>query len=181
MIICYSNRADSENSNFIHNLHTRKITQETTHNAEGINQEVYSKTSFYTQGQMASRVNSTKCFAIVQSLSHVQLVCNAMNCITQVPLSMGFPRKEYWNGLSFPSPRDLPDSGTEPVSLVSAALTYGFFTTEPPGKPTKCLEKFSSVQLSHSDSLQPHEIQHARPPCPSTTPRVHSNSCPWSR
>ena len=43
---------------------------------------------------------------------------------------------------------------------------------------------FSSVQFSHSvvfDSLQPHELQHARPPCPSPTPRVHSNSCPLSR
>ena len=41
-----------------------------------------------------------------------------------------------------------------------------------------------SVQFSHSvlsDSLQPHELQHARPPCPSPTPRVHSNSCPPSR
>ena len=48
--------------------------------------------------------------------------CNPMNCITQVPLSMGFPRKEYWNGLSFPSPRDLPDSGIEPVSPAGFAL-----------------------------------------------------------
>ena len=47
-----------------------------------------------------------------------------------------------------------------------------------------CLSKvvqFSSIQFSHSvisDSLQPHELQHTRPPCPSPTPRVHSNSCP---
>ena len=43
---------------------------------------------------------------------------------------------------------------------------------------------FSSVQFSHSvmsDSLQPHESQHARPPCPSPTPGVYSNSCPSSR
>ena len=43
---------------------------------------------------------------------------------------------------------------------------------------------FSSVQFSHSvvsDSLWPHESQHARPPCPSPTPGVHSNSCPSSR
>ena len=42
----------------------------------------------------------------------------------------------------------------------------------------------SSVQFSHSvmsDSLQPHESQHARPPCPSSTPGVYSNSCPLSR
>ena len=43
---------------------------------------------------------------------------------------------------------------------------------------------FSSIQFSRSvmsDSLQPHELQHARPPCPSPTPRVHSNSCPLSQ
>ena len=43
--------------------------------------------------------------------------------------------------------------------------------------------QFSSVQFSHSvvsDSLQPHGLQHARPPCPSPTPRVYSNSCPLS-
>ena len=43
---------------------------------------------------------------------------------------------------------------------------------------------FSSVQFSRSvvfDSLRPHELLHARPPCPSPTPRVHSNSCPSSR
>ena len=44
--------------------------------------------------------------------------------------------------------------------------------------------QFSSVQLSRSvvsDSLRPHELQHARPPCPSPTPGVHSNSHPSSR
>ena len=43
---------------------------------------------------------------------------------------------------------------------------------------------FSSVQFSHSvmsNSLWPHELQHARPSCPSPTPRVYSNSCPFSR
>ena len=43
--------------------------------------------------------------------------------------------------------------------------------------------QFSSVQFRHSvisDSLRPHELQHARPPCPSPTPRVRSNSCPSS-
>ena len=44
--------------------------------------------------------------------------------------------------------------------------------------------QFSSVQFSRSvvsDSLRPHELQHARPPCPSPTPGVHLNSCPSSR
>jgi len=44
--------------------------------------------------------------------------------------------------------------------------------------------RFGSVQFSHSvvsDSLQPHDPQHARPPCPSPTPGVYPNSCPSSR
>ena len=49
----------------------------------------------------------------------------------QAPLSMVFPRQEYWNGLPFLSPGDLPDPEIEPGSL---ALVGGFFTTEPPGK-----------------------------------------------
>ena len=54
----------------------------------------------------------------------------------QAPLFMGFPRQEYWSGLPFPPPGDLPDPGIE---LVSPALAGGFFTTEPPGKPTVLL------------------------------------------
>ena len=50
----------------------------------------------------------------------------------QAPLSMGFCRQEYWSGLPFPSPGDLPNPRTEPMS---AALEGGFFSTEPPGKP----------------------------------------------
>ena len=48
-------------------------------------------------------------------------------------LSMGFLRQEYWSGLPFPSPGDLPNPGIEPMS---PALAGGFFTTEPAGKPT---------------------------------------------
>ena len=52
----------------------------------------------------------------------------------QAHLSMGFLRQEYWSGLPFPSPGDLPDPGSEPVS---PPLAGRFFNTEPPGKPTK--------------------------------------------
>ena len=46
------------------------------------------------------------------------------------PLPMIFPRQEYWSGLPFPSPGNLPDSGIEPTS---PTLAGEFFTTEPPG------------------------------------------------
>ena len=57
------------------------------------------------------------------------------NGLYQAPLSMGFSRQEYWSGLPFPLPGDLPNPGMEPMCLVSAALAGGFFTSEPPGKP----------------------------------------------
>ena len=50
----------------------------------------------------------------------------------QAPPSMGFPRQEYWSGLPFPSPGDLPDPGIE---LASLALAGGFFAAGPPGSP----------------------------------------------
>jgi len=49
-------------------------------------------------------------------------------------MSMGFPRQEYWSGLPFPSPGDLPDPGIKPASPVIPALAGVFFTTAPPGK-----------------------------------------------
>ena len=51
-------------------------------------------------------------------------------------MSMGFPRQEYWSGLPFPSPGDLPNPGIESGS---PTLAGRFFTTEPPGKPPKTL------------------------------------------
>ena len=48
----------------------------------------------------------------------------------QAPLSMGFPRQEYWSGLPFPSPGDLPDPGIEHPTSQADSLP-----TEPPGKP----------------------------------------------
>ena len=52
----------------------------------------------------------------------------------QAPLSMEFSKQEYWSGLPFPSPGDLPNPGTEPESPGSPALAGGFSTTAPPGK-----------------------------------------------
>ena len=103
--------------------------------------------------------------------------CSTLATPCQAPLSMGFSRQEYWSGLPFPAPGDLPNWGIKPRS---PALQADSLPTELWGKPV-----FQpSVQFSRSvmsNSLQPHEPQHARPPCPSPTPRVYSNSCPSSR
>ena len=57
---------------------------------------------------------------------------DAMDCGLPDPLSMGFPRPEYWNGLPFPSPGNLPDPRTEPRF---SALQANALTAEPRGKP----------------------------------------------
>ena len=70
----------------------------------------------------------------VKLLSRVQLFATPWIVGHQAPPSMWFPRQEYWSGLPFPSPGDLPDPGIEPESptLQADALTY-----EPPGKPSR--------------------------------------------
>ena len=67
-------------------------------------------------------------------LSRARLFGTPMDSsLHQAPLSMGFSKQEYWSGLPFPSPGDLPDSGIEPRSPALQADTLLF---EPPGKPS---------------------------------------------
>ena len=68
----------------------------------------------------------------VKLLSRIRLFAIAWTVAYQAPLSMGFPRQEYWSGLPFPSPGDLPNPGIEPRS---PALQADALTSEPPGKP----------------------------------------------
>ena len=73
-----------------------------------------------------------------------------------------------------------PDRFRNPSKVTHRVGTEGF---EPLRLKTTG-EYYSSVQFSHSvmsDSLRPHGLQHSRPPCPSQTPRIYSNSCPSSR
>ena len=66
-------------------------------------------------------------------LSHfscVQLFVTLWTMACHAPLSMGFSRQEYWSGLSCPPPRDLPDPGIEPTSLMPLALAGRLFTTK---------------------------------------------------
>ena len=68
----------------------------------------------------------------------------------QAPLSIGFPRQEYWSGLPFPSPGDLPDPGIEPVFL---ALAGRFLTVEPLGKPSWPIDSY--FLMSQISSVNP--------------------------
>ena len=65
-------------------------------------------------------------------LSRVRLFETPWTVAHQAPPSMGFSRQEYWSGLPFPSPGDLPDPGIKPRS---PALQAGTLTSEPAGKP----------------------------------------------
>ena len=67
----------------------------------------------------------------VKSLSRVQLFATPWTVAHQASLSMGFSRQEYWSGLPFPSPGDLPDPGIEPKS---PTLQADALPSEPPGK-----------------------------------------------
>ena len=67
--------------------------------------------------------------------SHVQLFATPWAVAHQAPLSMEFPREEYWSDLPFPTLDDLSDPRIEPMSLASPALASRVFTTVSPGKP----------------------------------------------
>ena len=63
-----------------------------------------------------------------QLLSHVGLFAIPWSVARQAPLSIVFPRQEYWSSLPFPTPGNLPDPGIEPKSPESPALSGGFLT-----------------------------------------------------
>ena len=83
-------------------------------------------------------------------LSHAQLFVTPWTVASQVPLSTEFSRQEYWSGLPFPPPGDLPHPGIEPLSLAFPALASRFFTTVPPRKPINFYKWFSMMLLSLS-------------------------------
>ena len=90
-------------------------------------------------------------------LSRGRLFATPWTVACQAPLSVGFSRQEYWTGLLFPSPGDLPDLRIEPVS---PALADRFFTIEPQGKPVFLLVArvkmiYLSCKTNHA-CLTPH-------------------------
>ena len=76
-----------------------------------------------------------------QSLSRVRLFATPWTVANQAPQSTEFSRQEYWSGLPFPSPGDLPNPGIEPGS---PALQADALPSEPPGKPV-CTQQEKGV------------------------------------
>ena len=66
---------------------------------------------------------------MLSHFNHAQLFVTLWTIACQAPLSMGFPRQEYWSGLPFPSPGELPNPGIKPTSLTSPELAGRFFLT----------------------------------------------------
>ena len=69
---------------------------------------------------------------VVWFLSRIQLFASPRTVACQSPLSIGFLRQEYWSGLPFPSPGNIPDPGIEPVS---SALQENFLPLSHHGSP----------------------------------------------
>ena len=122
----------------------------------------------------------------VKSLSRVRLFVTPWTIAYQAPPSLGFSRLEYWSGLPFPSPGDLPNPGIEPGSPTFQADAL---TSEPPGK-SEALHKnhraqgvqISSVQsLSHVRLFATSWTAAHQASLSSPTPRACSNSCPLSQ
>ena len=79
-----------------------------------------------------------------QWLSHVQLFATPWTVAHQPPPSMRFSRQEYWSGLPFPSPGDLPDPGIEHRS---PTLQADALTSEPPGQPQMNAEPIKQSEI----------------------------------
>ena len=95
-----------------------------------------------------NRVGQHSTLVCAQLLSCIWLFVTPRTVACQAPLSMGSPRQEYWIGLPFPSPEDLPNPGIEPMSLGSPALASRFLTTVPPRNERRLLNKPSAQFLS---------------------------------
>ena len=82
-------------------------------------------------------------------------LCNSMDCSCQASLSMEFCRQEYWSGLLFPPPADLPNSEIKPASPVFPALAGGFLTRWAIEEAPYSLSPkiFLHIWTSHRDSL----------------------------
>ena len=95
------------------------------------------------EGKTLLFYQSPEDLAYVLSLfSRVQLFVALWIIACQALLSMGFSRQEYWSGLPFPSPRDLPDLEIEPTSILAPALQAGSLLLSHWGSPQRTLSAF---------------------------------------
>ena len=88
------------------------------------------------------------CARMLSYFSCIPLFATPWTVAQQAPLSMGFPRQEYWSGLPFLSLGDLPDPGIKPVSAVSPALQPDSLSTEPSGKVISRWDDLRGLSLS---------------------------------
>ena len=88
-------------------------------------------------------------------LSRVWLFATPWTVACQSPLSIGFSRQEYWSGLPFPSPGDLPNPGIKPGS---PSLQADALSSEPPGKPPNILHNRINIQNELSQLKRRTEI-----------------------
>ena len=97
--------------------------------------------SVYLRKLEKSEQLNTKC-----SVAHVQILVTPWTVAYQAPPSMEFSRQEYWSGLPFPSPGDLPNPGIEPRS---PALQAEALPSEPPGKPQWSFRTWYNVRFGN--------------------------------
>ena len=112
-----------------------------------------------------------KCMLV---LSHTQLFATPWTIALESPLSMGFPRQEYWSGLPFPPLGDLPNPAIKPVSPVSPALQVDSLHPEPSGR---CIVKAVTDQIRRRRLYRALDLSR---PCtlesPSGTYKIRTNN-----
>ena len=108
--------------------------------------KILSENDWASRQQVDAKLKSYKC---VKYLHSCLTLCDPMDYSPPGSSVMGFSKQEYWSGLPFPSPRDLPDPGMEPVP---PALAGRVFTTLPPGKPRPT--RSNSLSLCRKEPLK---------------------------
>ena len=103
---------------------------------------------------------------------HIRLFATPQTAAHQASLSMGFTRQEYWSGLPFPSPGDLPDPGIEPASLLSPILAGGFFTTSTTWKAL--LIQWLRIHLTMQETWVQSLVWEDPTCCRATKPKSHN-------
>ena len=101
------------------------------------------------------------CVCVMLScFSCVRLCATLWTVSHQAPLSMGFSRQQYWSGLPFPPPGDLPDPGIKPSSQASPTLAGRFFTTSTTWEAF--ILRYASIISQYDWKEKIKQIQHSK-------------------